>query len=248
MKTIIIFLLCMILSGITFGQIEEEKMRHVDVDEVQVVPPKFTGVKNAIPLLKEGKIESIGDYLAKNIEYPKKDAERFIQGTEVVQFVVSPTGELSDFKVINGISPQINEEVIRVLETTSGMWVPGYNNNEPVAMEKEISVAFKITGLPYPLDFKTQATKYFSKGTEILFTKHNPKRALKFYDKGIMLLPNDEGLLLMRGIARYEVGNKDGAYRDWDRINALGGSFSYEHLAKLNEFKGYAELTRILNE
>ena len=135
------------------------------------------------------------------------------------------------------------------MQTTNGMWVPGYNNGDPVAMEKEVSVAFKVTGNRFTKDFKTMASKHFSNGTEILFYQNNPKKALKFYDKGIMLLPNDESLLFMRGMARYEVGNKDGAYRDWDRINALGGSINYnEYHAKLNELKGYAELNRIFNE
>ena len=246
MKTTILILLCMILSGITFGQIEEAKMKHVDLGEVKVVPPKFTGIVNPVPVLNEGKFESIDDYLARNIQYPEEDVKCLNQGTEVVKFTVSPTGELTDFTIINGVSPQINDEVIRILQTTKGMWMPGYNNNEPVAMEKEVSVAFKITGMRYPIDFKVQGTKYFSQGGELFLTKHNPKKALKYYDKGIMLLPNDESLLLMRGLARYETGDKAGASDDWKRIASLGIAFSNEYLSSFSDLKGYEELTHVL--
>jgi len=248
MKTTVIYLLCMILSGIAFGQNEEVKMKHVDVDEVNVVPPKFTGISNPVPVIKDGTFESINDYLARNIEYPEKDAKNFNQGTEVVQFNVSPTGELTDFTIINSVSPQFNEEVIRVLKTTNGMWVPGFNNSNPVAMEKEVSVVFKIEGTRFTPDFKTQASKHFSKGGEVFLAEHNPKKALKHYNKGILLLPSDESLLLMRGMARYETGDKDGAIRDWERIKMLGGNLNDDLLGKISSLKGYEELTHLLSE
>lgn len=247
MKTIIIFLACMIICVFTYGQIEEKKMPHVEVDEVQVIPPKFTGIQNPVPILEAGQKESIKEYLAKNIKYP--DSKNYIQGTEVVQFNISTTGELSDFIIINGLSQEINDEVIRVLKSTNGMWIPGYNNGNVVAMEKEISVVFKVTGSTFDKDFTTLARKYFTKGSIVLFTKENPRRSIKSFDKGIKLLPNDENLLFMRGMARYEIGDKDGAYRDWERINALGGSISHEEYhANLKELKGYAELVQILNK
>jgi len=250
MKTIFIFILSMTLTVVSFGQIEEEKMKHVDVDEVQVTPPKFTEVKDAIQLMNKTKTKSIEDYVAKHIEYPEKDYKNFNQGTEVVQFIVLPTGVLADFKIINGISPQINEEVIRVLKTTNGMWVPGYNNGNPVEMEKEISIVFQVTGSVFDKDFETLARKHFTNGSIALFTKENPKKSIKLFDKGIKLLPSDESLLFMRGMARFEVGDKDGAYRDWERINKIGGTINVddEYRAGLNELKGYAEANRIIND
>ncbi|HSO85230.1 MAG TPA: energy transducer TonB [Draconibacterium sp.] len=241
MKTISFFATIMLAAVFAFGQKQ-------NIDEVKVTPPKFTGLNNAISMMNDGKFESIEDYLARNIEYPEKDAKILNQGTEVVQFIVSPTGELTDFTVINSVSPQFNEEVIRVLKTTNGMWEPGFNNSNPVAMEKEVSVVFKIEGNRFTPDFKTQASKHFSKGGEVFLTEHNPKKALKHYDKGILLLPSDESLLLMRGLARYETGDKDGAIRDWERIKMLGGNLNDDLLGKISSLKGYEELTHILSE
>ncbi|WP_372948868.1 energy transducer TonB [Mariniphaga sp.] len=241
MKTISIFALLMLAAVFAYGQKQK-------IDEVKVTPPKFTGVANAFSTSKDGHFESINDYLAKNIQYPEEDVKSFKQGTEVVQFIVSPTGELTDFTIVNGVSQQINEEVIRVLQTTNGMWFPGYNNGNPVAMEKEVSVVFKIEGFRFSTDFKTLATNYFSKGSELFLEKQNPKKALKYYDKGIVLLPNDKGLLLMRGFARYETGNKEGATRDWQRITTLGHSFNSEYLGNLAGLNGFEEFANVLSK
>lgn len=229
----------MLTASFAFGQKQK-------IDEVKVTPPKFTGVQNAISVNNDGKAESIDDYLARNIEYPEKDRKSFNQGTEVVQFTVTPNGELKDYVIINSVSPLIDDEVIRVLETTKGMWIPGYNNDKAFEMEKEVSVVFKINGVRYPLDFKAQGRKYFANGSDLLLTQDNPKKALKFYDKGIKLLPNDESLLLMRGFARYGAGNIDGAKDDWERIIYLGGTFSEEYLTHLDGLKGYATLLNVL--
>ena len=228
----------MILSGIAFGQVEEVKMKHVDVDEVNVVPPKFVGLSNPIPAIKEGKFESFEDYLARNIVYPEKDAKSFNQGTEVVQFVISPTGELTDFAVLNSVCKKMDEEVIKVLKLTNGMWQPGFVNGCPAAMEKEVSVAFVL----HPSnDFVKMAKSYMKQGNKMLFEKSNPKKALKYYDAGINLLPNNETLLAVRGLCKYELGDETGASRDWERISSLSHTFDSELLSKLTDLKGYKE-------
>ena len=247
MKTKLLLAICLLTAAFAFGQ-NETFISPKNPEEVKVTPPKFTGVQNVTTLLNEGRVESIQEYLAKNVIYPEEDAKKFNQGTEVVQFTVTTTGEVSDFVIINGLSTQIDEEVIRVLQTTKGMWVPGYNDGNPVEMEKEVSVTFKINGISHPLDFEEQATKYFVKGSELLLTENKPKKALKYYDKAIQLLPNDKCLLLNRGFARYGTGNLEGAMRDWDRLKYIGGTFDEEYLTNLSGLDGYAELIHILNE
>ena len=246
MKTKLLLAICLLTAAFAFGQ-NETFISPKNPEEVKVTPPKFTGVQNAITILNEGRVESIQEYLAKNVIYPEEDAKKFNQGTEVVQFTVSTTGEISDFVIINGLSTQIDEEVIGVLQKTSGMWVPGYNNSNPVEMEKEVYVTFKINGIPHPLDFKAHGTKYFVKGGDLLLTDNNPKKALKYYDKAVRLIPYDESLLLMRGFARYGVGNLEGAVQDWNRLKAIGGTFNDEYVTNLNGLNGYAELINVLN-
>ncbi|MBA4409771.1 MAG: energy transducer TonB [Bacteroidota bacterium] len=243
MKTKVIFILCMILTVITFGQNGKSNT----MKEIEVISPTFPGTET----IWQGKnVKSIDDFLANNIEFPQKSVNGRLQGTEVIQFVVTPKGELIEFNVINSVCSEIDKEVIRVLEVSSGMWKPASVNGEPVAMVKEVSLVFK---LHKSNDFRLMAKNCSDKGNKMLFIKKDPKKALKYYDMGITLLPNEESLLAARGLCRYELGDEEGARRDWSRIKTLyeNGNIQFEpdYLTDdFREFKGFAELIQILGK
>ncbi len=248
MKKIVIFLFCLTLSLIVFGQIETKNLM-VNLEEVEVTPPKFTGVENVAAILEADRCASIKNFLIKNVNYPKSSLDSYKEGSEIIQFVVTPNGNLTNFEVINSVCPKIDEEVIRVLTTTNGMWKPGLNNGKRVAMEKEVSMVFCVEKSEFnsiKKHFVHKVTVYFNNANKKLFVKHSPQKALKQYDKGIRYLPNDKALLYMRGLCRYECGDEDGARRDWNRIVSLGGVdvgvFAYD----AGEMKGYDEMTKIL--
>jgi TonB family protein len=244
MKKFIVSLLCMTSLVFTFGQ--NQKQNQKMMEEISCTPPKFTGIKNANIMLAEEKIPTIENYLGKNVHYPESSIQRMEQGTEVVRFVVTPQGEVADINIINSVSTEIDDVVIRALIATKGMWKPGQNNEKPVTMEKEVSVVFRIDELG--CDSKHLGKKYFLKGGEMLFTKQSPKKALKYLNKGIILLPNEPGMLALRGLTRYELGDRDGALSDWSRINTLGGLEGDGYIDKLIEMKGYAEMTQVLEK
>jgi len=238
MKRTAIFLLCMVISVITFGQ---EQKRHL-LPEVEVTPPRFTGNEEVLTKLQGDGFGYLKDYLMSNIQYPEHSLMWMEEGTEVVRFVVTPTGEVTDFDVINSVCPEIDKEVIRVLKTTSGMWMPASNNGKPVAIEKEISVAFSTDELDAAKRFVGIAKACFTSGNNKLFIKKNNKKALNFYNLAIRYVPNDKSLLLTRGICKYELGDKSGACKDWNRIKTLGGFEGDSYLDNFCEFKGYAEM------
>jgi len=239
MKSIITTGIFILLSVFTFGQIQKQNM----LQEIKCTPPQFTGIKKVVP--EKSNFQTIDDYLRKNVTYPTEDAEDCIQGTEVVRFIVTPSGNVTDFMVVNSVSNNIDNMVIRTLRNTNGMWKPGTNDDKPEAMEKEVTLVFKLGELSN-FEFNYLAKKYYAKGNEMFFTKSSPRKALKYFDKGIVLLPNDKALLVQRGLARYQIGNKDGALRDWNRVKTLGGFESKEYLENIGNLKGYAELNRIL--
>jgi len=193
--------------------------------------------------------------VAKNVQYPEQAVKYKIQGASVIQFVVTPTGELSDLHILNSISPEIDEEAIRVLKTTNGMWSPGTNNGEPVAMEAEVTINFKLDYSDDPeqavtSDFASIGERYYMQGSKKLFVKGKAKQALKSYDIGVQFLPNDKSLLLARGLCKYELGDRQGAHQDWNRMKNLGGiDLSNEYLSEnYQNLKGYAELMSLLGE
>lgn len=247
MKTISIFLFAMIVSVFTFGQDKKKNL-----EEITVTPPQFTGINEAAKIHQQENFTSFEDYLRKNLKYPESIMKNGANGTEVVHFEVSADGKLADFKVINSVSPEIDAAIYEMLKTTCGMWKPGESNGEPVSMEKEISIAFKwkeFEELNKTKDFEALAKLYFEKGNKQLFEKNNINKALKYFSNGIKYKPNEDCLLLARGMCKYELGDTEGAQQDWNRMRMAGVDKNAENLANdLRNMKGYSELAGLLNK
>ena len=217
MKTILIFLVCLVVATIASGQ-------HQELEEIEVTSPVYVG-KVA---------QSLDSYLQSGIIYPStNDLHLWMQGTVVIGFLVTPEGNLKNFKVINSVSKAFDMEVIRVLEGTDGMWSPGIINGEYVSMPGEVSVSFKLNP---DEDFIELAKEHWQKGIQALFVKNQPAKALKYFNQAITLVPNASALLEVRGFCKYKMGDETGANRDWDRLKILsekGNTKNIENLAKI---------------
>jgi len=250
MKKNAIFLICLIISIMAIGQSETQNPK-ADQEQVKVTPPKFTGIENGAAILEIDNSLFIRNYLCENVHCNGYAIDCWQEGTEIVQFTVTPTGNVTNFKVINSVSSKIDKELIRVLKTTDGMWKPGIVDGEPTAMEKEVSMLFKAGDYSYSElveHFNKKALKYFQEGNIHLFVRNKPKKAVRLYDKGVQYRPNDKALLLLRGICSYEMGDTEGAQRDWDRIATLGGIDPGKLDDELAGMKGYSKMTNILAE
>ena len=182
------------------------------------------------------------NYLLSHIGYPENSQQWNQEGTEVVQFIVTSEGELTDLTIINSLSPDIDREVIRVLMSTSGRWRPAFENGKPVAKVSEVSIAFALGELNPDKRFIREAKEYLTLGNKQFFNKKNNKNALYFYNKAVRYVPNDKGLLTIRGICKYQLGDKTGACRDWNRIRTLGGMGGDAYLDNFCEYEGYSEM------
>lgn len=234
MKKPIILILAMLVSFISYGQLQK------NLNEVTVSPPKFTG----IPVQKVLTYETIEGYLTKTIQDQIQTNDISEEGTVVVQFTVTPLGEVSDITVINSVSPFLDNQVTEALQNTNGMWKPGTNNDLLVSMEKEVAISFRNKDNQ---KFVPRAQWFFKKGSKLLYKKEKPKRALKYYNYGVNLLPNSRPLLAARGLAKYELGDQLGACNDWNRVKNLGGIESEGYMDNFCELPGYAEMINILN-
>jgi tetratricopeptide (TPR) repeat protein len=232
MKTNIIFAVSMLAAAFVFGQ-------NQDLQEIKVIAPK----------LRSDLFQNINDFLLSGIEYPVESIKTGNEGTEVIQFVITPMGNITDIRVINSISEIIDLEMIRILKITAGMWIPGTANGEPVAMEKEISVVFKISEKS---DFVAKAKSNLELGNKMLFENKNPEKALKYFDKGISLLPNEETLLAVRGLCKYEMGDIEGAKNDWNRLKKPdeknAAKLLTETSVNYSQLSGYSEMMTFVNK
>ena len=247
MKTKFFLFVIFCLPAFVWGQ--EPVLR--DTSEViNVTNPKFTGIKNVAHLFTN-QTETIGDYLHKNIKYPEEAARCYKQGTAVVKFTVTAEGELTDFQVLNSVCPVIDNELIRVLKNTDGMWNPGISNEEFVDMPQEVSMMFVASSNnnKAPKEYFTKmARNHFAKANTLFLEKHNLKRALKSYDQSIKYLPYDASLLLIRGLCKYELGDAKGAISDWERINELGTYNADWCFESLTDLSGYDQMMEIVEK
>jgi TonB family protein len=205
-----------------------------------ITPPKFTGIEGTIPVIVQEKYLSIDDYMLTHVNYPEEAVRKYAMGTEEISFSVTTEGKVADIKILNSVHRSIDDEVIRVLETTNGRWMPGFINGEAQTMETEISIVFRFDDRTAS-ETVDLAKKYFSRGCENLFLKHNPKLALRGFNKGVVLLPKDKGLLALRGLTRYELGDKNGALDDWTKLRNLGGKEGEDLIKSLITMNGYED-------
>lgn len=243
MKTKILLFVIFCLPIIVWGQIN--RTVRDTLLKVEVTAPVFTGLQFVLdePYSKD---DILGKYLAENFVYPAVAYQYGMQGTGVVQFVVQPNGKLTDFHVMNSICSELDKEFIRVLKTTEGMWSPGSNNDNPVQMEKEVSMMF-VADCDWcnnkPKEYFTKLAKmHFTKANNLFLVKKNLKKALINYDKTIKYLPYDASVLLVRGLCKYEIGDLEGARTDWERINRLGSFDANWYIDELATLKGYDEM------
>ncbi len=242
MKNYAIFLISMFLSIGVLGQ-----NKSTELLEVKVTPPAFSGIENVLLNEKIPATSNFNNYVMQNFEAPDNN-KAYTIGTLVVQFVVNPSGELTDFEIVNSVDRRIDQEFIRVIKSSEGMWYPGNNNGNAVAMTKEVALSFNSEETE--INFDKIAQRSFIKGSKQLLLQNKPKRALKKFDQGIMVNPYDQSLYYMRGLCRYELGQIEDARQDWMRLKSLGGiDVNPYFLAEdISHLKGYEELTSMFME
>jgi len=200
MKTTAFIFAFVIMSSMTYGQTNP-----------QFQPEKFP----------KAQANSIYDYLNNNVKYFQDAALNCIPGTEVIAFVVTPEGELTGFRVINSVSPAVDDEVIRVLKETSGSWSPGSRNGVPAGMEQEVALVFVPNG---HFNIVEEAKSLLDKGNRILTVKKDPERALKYFNDAFRLRPCEESILAARSRCLYTLGDIEGAILDCSRMIELNQS------------------------
>jgi hypothetical protein len=232
MKRVLLVLMCIVASVICTGQTRQGGTLPAAV----ITPPELQ-----VTVHGSGS-GYLTDYLAANIQYPYNSLMWDEEGVEVVQFMVTPAGEVADITFINSISEEIDREVARVLATTNGKWRPVTENGQPVAREKEVSIVFCTDGVNTSERFLRLAKNEFAAANKKFFVKKNFKSALYFYDKAVTYMPHDKSILLTRGMCKYQLGDKAGACRDWNRIRTLGGFEVDSYLNSFCELPGFEQM------
>ncbi len=82
-------------------------------------------------------------YLRDNIKYPELERDNGVQGLVVVSFVVEKDGSITNIKILKGLTPNINNEAIRVVQNMP-KWKPGKQRGKPVRVTINLPIRFTL--------------------------------------------------------------------------------------------------------
>lgn len=94
----------------------------------------------------KGGMQALLKFMNDNIKYPKDVVQ--LEKTErvIVQFEICPDGSVRNARIMKGSSsPECDAEALRIVNLSSGNWIPAENDGKPVASKFTIPISFKST-------------------------------------------------------------------------------------------------------
>lgn len=135
--------------------VKAEAPEIVETDEapapVKALPPRENADEDAIfqmvqiqevPEFPGGK-DSLGQYLARNLQYPRLAAENGIQGMVAIKFVIEKDGHVGAINLVRDIGGGCGQEAKRLVENMP-KWTPGRKNGKKVRVEYLLPVKFRL--------------------------------------------------------------------------------------------------------
>jgi len=94
------------------------------------------------PAKPYGETKLINDFICSEVIYPEESIRMKQEGEVVLKFIVGTDGTVSDIRIKEGVSPQIDMEAIRVFRLLQ--WHPAVRLGNPVTSEEEYTFKFNI--------------------------------------------------------------------------------------------------------
>ena len=127
------------------GNDEEHGKDIADLKEVitsQVEDTKVYNVVEQMPTFPGGE-EALLNYISEHIKYPSVALEQGIQGTVMLRFVVTGTGEIGEVQILKGLDPYCDREAKRVVASLP-KFIPGKQQGRPVSVWYTCPIRFVI--------------------------------------------------------------------------------------------------------
>ena len=145
MKKIIVLLFVILIFGCQ-SQPETEQIDTTIMEQVDttIVAEDVFFIVEEMPEFDAGGPDKFMGYVVDNIRYPEKAVEENISGKVFVSFIIDVDGTLIDAKIVKGAHPLLNEEALRVVNS-SPKWKAGKQR------DTEVKVSFT-----FPINFMLQ--------------------------------------------------------------------------------------------
>jgi protein TonB len=131
--------------------IDVESSEHLQVDEVAFVEDtKEAEVKEEVPFVVvevmpeyPGGDEARLRFLSDNLVYPTFARNAGLEGKVTIGFVVEPDGRLTNFTILRGVAPALDEEALRVVKMMP-KWKPGKQRGKAVRVQYQLPITFTL--------------------------------------------------------------------------------------------------------
>jgi len=80
-------------------------------------------------------------YIKDNLRYPSKALQSGTHGNVFLSFIIEEDGNISNIKILRGVSPEIDTEATRIL-INSPKWNPGLQGGKPVRVLFSVPINF----------------------------------------------------------------------------------------------------------
>jgi TonB family protein len=92
----------------------------------------------------EGGLDSFYEKMTKEIKYPIDAKRKGIEGRVFVQFKIMANGELSQFKILKGLSKACDTEAVRAIKAVPAKWLPAKMDGQKIGQKITIPVMFSL--------------------------------------------------------------------------------------------------------
>ena len=129
-------------DGTVWITTEDETVEKPNPDEVvYVVTDKAAElIQNREPRFQGGGMPEFQKWVHDHIKYPEGVTS---EGRVDISFRISEDGDITDVKVLRGADTKLNEEAIRVIESSGNGWVPAIKDGKKIPITMMIPVIFK---------------------------------------------------------------------------------------------------------
>ena len=121
---------------------QNKKVKKAQTHKDTTTDDKVYDVCEQMPTYKGGE-EAMMRFLSQVTRYPQRAQELGIQGCVVVGFIVEKDGSLSDFKFIQRVDPELDDEALKTVKAMP-KWNPGKHNGKNVRVRHSVPVSFKL--------------------------------------------------------------------------------------------------------
>ena len=90
-----------------------------------------------------GGLPELMKYISMNVHYPEAAMKTGTQGRVVVRFIVEEDGTVSDARVVQRVSDELDAEALRVVSAMP-KWTPGRQKGQPVRVKYTMPVTFRL--------------------------------------------------------------------------------------------------------